>query len=137
MITVDLKQHSAKDGRRYLIQNGDPVAGFQIRTEPVTFDELEQLYQTYKHSTPNTKRLNKQYFKADAFEDMSTSDVVSGANRNEAQEALEMTLLQGILNGSLKWPDPAKWFWQSETDKDFVLLREWFQINREEDSRAG
>lgn len=125
VITVDFETRSAMDGRRYLVKDGVPQDGFQIRTEPVTIEELEGLYQIYKNSTPNDRDPSRQYFKAKSFEEMAPDELVNGANREEARQNLELTLLQGILNGSVTWPCPSKWFWQSAKDRDFVILRRW------------
>ncbi len=125
MTTIDFRTRSAKTEHGYIIKDGMPVNGFQLRQEPVTIDELESLYEAYKNSTPNTQRHTKSYFKAKKFEEMTTDELISGANREKAREDLELTLLQGILNGSVTWSDPKKWFWQSKKDKDFVILRSW------------
>ena len=38
------------DGKKYLIQNGIPKNGYIPDPRPVTFEMLETLYHTYKHS---------------------------------------------------------------------------------------
>ena len=90
-----------------------------------TFDYLEELYATYKRSVPDTIKYKHKYFKALTSQQMTLKDLVTGANRQKAKEQLEMAILTGVINGSLKWPDDSKWFWQSEKDKDFVLLKKW------------
>lgn len=126
MLSIDLNTLSAKNGKAYIIKNGKPVGNYQIDQRPVTFDELDQLYSDYKHSVPNGKHYKYNYFKALQEDSLPLGDLINGHNRDAAKEALEITILTGILNGSLKWPNPQNWFWQSSKDKDFVLLRTWF-----------
>lgn len=127
MLTVDLNTQTVKRNKTILIQNGVPVGNYNIDTAPVTFDRLELLYEQYKHSVPNGVKYKCSYFKALCADDLTTDELTNGANRQTAKEQLELTLIAGILNGSLVWPDDTKWFWQSEKDKDFVLLRDWFK----------
>ena len=47
--------------------------------------------------------------------------------REEACAALEGFVLCSMLNGTLKWLDEKKWFWQSEVDNDLVLLKCWVE----------
>lgn len=126
MIKVDLKNKSLIKNKTILIDNGIPQGDYILPSDEVTLETIEELYQVYKHSVPNTIRYRKPYFKALKEEELSTQDLIIGANRQLAKEKLETTLLIGILNGSLKWPDDTKWFWQSPNDKDLVLLKEWF-----------
>lgn len=123
---IDLKTKSVKRGKTYLIKNGKPISNFKIRTSPVTFSEIEDLYETYKYSVPDGTRSKRPYFYALGSEQIPTIKMINGANRQKAKEDLELTLLMGILNKSLKWPNQKQWFWQSEKDKDLILLREWF-----------
>lgn len=123
---IDLKTKSVKRGKTYLIKNGKPISNFKIRTSPVTFSEIEDLYETYKYSVPDGTRSKRPYFYALGPEQIPTIKMINGANRQKAKEDLELTLLMGILNKSLKWPNQKQWFWQSEKDKDLILLREWF-----------
>lgn len=125
MITVDINTLSAYKNGTAFIQNGIPLDGYKISEEKITFEMLERLYDEYKHSVPNGTKYTR--FKALSAEELDLNRLVNGQNRQKAQEKLEMALLTGILNKSLVWPDPKKWFWQSERDKDFVLLRKWFQ----------
>ena len=91
----------------------------------ISFELLETLYTIYKHSVPNGIKYKKTYFKALTYDELSTEDLILGANRQTSKENLEIAIISGVLNGSLVWPDETKWFWQSENDKDFILLRKW------------
>ena len=127
MITVNFETKTVKDGKKVLIDNGIPVDDFEIDTTPVTFEKLEELYQIYKYSVPNTKKYKLRYFKALDANQLQANHLIAGANRQQAKIDLELTLLMGVLNGSLKWPNDKLWFWQSPNDKDFVILKKWFK----------
>lgn len=128
MLTINLETKTLKDKNKTLIDNGIPVNGYIISSEPITFEQLEELYHIYKHSVPNTIKYKKQYFKALDSNQLDTKDLITGANRQIAKENLELAILIGVLNGSLIWPNENQWFWQSEKDKDFVLLKKWIVI---------
>ena len=54
-----------------------------------------------------------------------------GERRDKAQIRLELYVLCLLING-LKW-DSGKmgnWFWQSETDKDLVILKKWVEPDK-------
>lgn len=125
---VNLKEKSfIRDGIAY-IKNGVPAESYKMRVEPVTIPELEMLYQEYKNSFPNEEEMRrKNYFKALPIEELSHKALISGVSRTKAREDLELTLLLGILNGSLTWETFGNkgWFWQSQSDRDFVILKEW------------
>lgn len=125
MINVDLITKSMTDGSRILIENGQPRHGYKIPDINVTFDMLDELYSIYKTSVPDGIHYKYNYFKVNADKDFDVFALAAGATRKDAKEKLETTLLFGILNGSLKWPNDAHWFWQSAKDKDFIILKEW------------
>lgn len=102
--------------------------GYKIDNNPVTIEQLEELYNIYKHSVPSPVKYKYNYFIALPTDKLSLNQLVNGAKRTEAKENLEMTLLTGILNETLAWPGEDKhWFWQSNIDNDFVLLKKWFE----------
>ena len=82
---------------------------------------IEQLYANYKRSVPSAKYNGKSYFKADSVEDLTDGEIAFNWDRNYAQAALEGY----ILLGGLIWTDDDHWFWQSEYDKNLVILKEW------------
>jgi arsenate reductase-like glutaredoxin family protein len=127
MTIVNFETQTVTKNRKLIIDHGKPINGFEIRNDPVTFEELEILYEKYKHSVPNGVKYKKTYFKALNAENLSVEDLINGENRQSAKELLELTLLMGVLNHSLIWPDDTKWFWQSEKDKDFVILKKWIK----------
>lgn len=125
---VNLEKRNLKIGNEYLIKDGkyDGVlyngVGFSIST-------FEDLYQVYKHSRPSERSENKQrkYFKALKLNELEEDDMLYGDDRELAQLSLELYLLCWILSGTFVWDEDSmgKWFWQSQNDKDLVILRSW------------
>lgn len=125
---VNLEKRNLKIGNEYLIKDGkyDGVlyngVGFSIST-------FEDLYQVYKHSRPSERSENKQrkYFKALKLNELEEDDMLYGDDRELAQLSLELYLLCWILSGTFFWDEESmgKWFWQSQNDKDLVILRSW------------
>lgn len=125
---VNLEKRNLKIGNEYLIKDGkyDGVlyngVGFSIST-------FEDLYQIYKHSRPSERSENKQrkYFKALKLNELEEDDMLYGDDRELAQLSLELYLLCWILSGTFVWDEESmgKWFWQSQNDKDLVILRSW------------
>ena len=135
-VKVNLKQKSLALNRQILIDNGENLTDMELIDENdlivlnvqnlKDFDALEELYQKYKHSVPSEKSLcNKPYFKALSYEELSDEDMIYGIPRNVAQVMLETYILVMSIKGKLIWENDKHWFWQSEKDKDFVLLREY------------
>lgn len=129
MINFKTKQY-IKDGVT-LIDNGVAVNGYSIRETPVSVEELENLYHSYKFSIPTEKEENKRkpYFKALSIDELTSEALFLGINREIAREQLELTLLEGILNRSITWDilHGGNWFWQSKNDGDFIILKEWVE----------
>jgi hypothetical protein len=125
---VNLEKRNLQIGDEYFIKNGkyDGVlyngVGFSIST-------FEELYQIYKHSRPSERSENKQrkYFKALKLNELEEDDMLYGDDRELAQLSLELYLLCWILSGTFVWDEESmgKWFWQSQNDKDLVILRSW------------
>ena len=125
---VNLEKRNFQIGNEYLLKDGsyDGVlhncVGCSIRT-------CEELYQIYKHSRPSERSENKQrkYFKALKLNELEEDDMLYGDDRELAQLSLELYLLCWILSGTFVWDEESmgKWFWQSQNDKDLVILRSW------------
>lgn len=89
---------------------------------------IVNLYEWYKYSTPGTHEPSRPYFKALSYAELSADDQVFGYDRNIARFKLEYYVLESILNGSFRWvEDMGKWFWQCHDDKDLVILRSWVE----------
>lgn len=89
---------------------------------------IECLYAIYKHSTPTENDDPNAYFYAMKSNELTDKELVLGADRYKAKLALELFVLDSIVNGSLYWDTTimgGTWYWQSKVDPDLVLLREW------------
>ena len=59
-------------------------------------------------------------FKALPESELTDDDMLYGVSREQAEKDLEKAL-QGFAMPA----DAGSWFWQSENDKDLVVLRSW------------
>ena len=109
---------------------------YKLRTSPVTYEELESLYHIFKYSIPGRNEIKSHYFTALPAEKLTAHEIMMGVNRQTAKDNLEMAIIEGVLNNSLKWYDDSKWFWQSSKDPDFVLLRKWI-LNEKAGESSG
>lgn len=90
--------------------------------------EIERRYQTFKHSVPSERSEShrKKYFRALPEKSLSDEDMMYGEQREIARCSLELFILVAIVNGILTWQeDWGTWFWQSSSDKDLILFRQW------------
>ena len=90
-------------------------------------EELEKLYLNFKRSYPSDRSHYHMhdYFKALKAEDLSDAELVNGEERTVARAKLEANFLCWVLNGSLTWGNNKNWFWQSPSEPDLVILKEW------------
>lgn len=94
------------------------------------FTDVEELYRRYKHSIPSERSQSKsrRYFMALPESDLEDGDMLYGQHRDTAQFELEFYILCRIIGGFTWNPETmGKWFWQSEKDKDLVILRKWVE----------
>lgn len=89
--------------------------------------ELERRYDNYLNSRPDGRKQSRFYAKS--LEQMTVSDLISGADRKSAAEDLELWLAGNAREADL-FPDGVSWFWQSPTHPQLVLLRSWFRRHR-------
>lgn len=58
-------------------------------------------------------------------------DMMYGEQREFARFELEFFVLMMIMCGALTWQEEwGSWFWQSPTDKDLIILRDWIEPNK-------
>jgi hypothetical protein len=90
-------------------------------TQPVTVEQLEELYAIYKHSVPSEKTMSRTArFHALPESELSDNDMLYGKDREQAEKDLEQALKGFAI------PETAgSWFWQSHNDRDLVVLRQW------------
>ncbi len=129
---VDLKGRNLVVDKKLLIKNGEYEG--ELFDGQFSMDELYELYQRYKHSVPSERSEGKYryYFTALKLDELDDEDLLYGEQREVAQVMLELYLLCFVLSGEFVWDEEklGKWFWQSEEDKDFVILREWIDTNK-------
>lgn len=129
---VDFTSRSLKLNGKQIIQDGRYEG--ELGVAPCTGEEflsrVEELYHRYKHSVPSERSESKsrRYFMALPEKDLSDEAMLYGERRDKAQIELELYILCQILSG-LEWnPEMmGRWFWQSKTDKDLVILRCWIE----------
>lgn len=130
--SIDFPSRSFKLSGKPVIRNGqyEGELGVPSCTEEEFFANVEELYRRYKHSIPSerSESRSRRYFSALPEKDLDDEDMLYGQRRDRAQAELELYVLCQILSG-LKWnPETmGRWFWQSPTDKDLVILRQWVE----------
>ena len=132
---VNFKNRSLKIGKKFVIADG--VYDDSRELIDCSYDKLESLldvidhlYCNYKYSLPSERSDSKRrkYFKALSINEMNDMQLIAGERREVAQARLEGFILCMILNGKFKWTeDLGKWFCQSKTDPDLVILRSWVE----------
>ena len=128
--SIDFPSRSLKLDGKYVIQEGRYEG--ELGTPPCSLEEfftnVEGLYARYKHSIPSERSESKsrRYFTALSEKDIDDDAMLYGERRDKAQIELELYVLCQILNG-IEWISETmgSWFWQSKTDKDLVILRQW------------
>lgn len=131
---VDFPSRSLKLNGKYLIEDGkyEGELGVPFCSTDAFFENLEDLYYHYKHSVPSERSQSKVRLHFIALPEKSLCDdaMLFGERRDKAQIELELYLLCQILGG-LEWDADTmgKWFWQSQKDKDLVILRSWVEPN--------
>lgn len=131
---IDFQNRSFKLNGKFVIQDGkyEGELGVPFCSDDEFFANVEELYRIYKHSVPSERSESKsrQYFRALSEKDLNDDDMLYGERRDKAQIELDLYVLCRILGG-FKWNSEklGNWFWQSKTDKDLVILRNWIEPN--------
>ena len=128
---VDFQKRSLKIDGKYIIKDGEYEGDLGVESTVNPLPIISLLFRCYQHSVPSERSDNKRnkYFIALPEHELDDDDMLYGESREVAQISLELYILGVILNGSFKWEEVAKdkWFWQSPTNKDLVILREWIE----------
>lgn len=138
--SIDFEKRNMKVGKGYLIKNGEYDAGKglfpKLYEEPYSLQTvlhtIRDLYKNYKHSLPSerSESKRKKYFKALSVDELTDEQLMCADKRETTQASLEGFILCSIVAGHLVWDDEimkGKWFWQSETDPDLVILKSWIE----------
>ena len=128
--TINLKEKTLKINGKDIPLEDDLISRDDLLALGITgrtpWEVLEELYVKYKRSVPNARSQYKMsYFKADDVEDLTDDELAFNSPRQFAQACLEGYVLLAGLSGWLLWENDKHWFYQSETQKSLVLLREW------------
>ena len=100
--------------------------GSGISKDP--WELLEIISSEFEKSVPG-KNETKSYFKAKSVDELTDADLAYNYDRNFAVAMLEGFILLAGLAGILKWQNPKHWFWQSSSNKNFVVLRNYIELH--------
>lgn len=132
---VDFEKQNIKVGNTYLMKAGDYdkdkyKLSHAYGNLSIILECIEDLYKSYKYSTPSERSENKRrkYFKALPIEELTDKQLVTGATREVAQAVLETFILCHIVSGELYWDEEkmGKWFYQGN-DPDLIILKKWVE----------
>lgn len=114
----ELRAVTGSNGESRVVTGSNGETDVQL---PVCADTIERLYDIYKHSIPSEKTMGRvPRFKALPESELTDDDMLYGVPREEAERQLERALKGFAM------PDTAgSWFWQSEKDRDLVVLKSW------------
>ncbi len=138
-IRIDLTHKSIWSDKLYIMRNGKLLrqsirleSGEVCKLEGLidfegdAYGEIERLYAQFKRSVPNRHvKLNKGYFKALSSDSLTMQELMENTPRPEARMALEGFILLVSVNGLIPWHNPKYFFWQSVTDPDCIVYRDW------------
>lgn len=132
-IHIDLKNKTLKVGKQLLIENGNIIQSKVIVGDDVYECnklvsgclDVNELYEQYKYSMPSERDGSNHYFKALTASLLTDEQLVYSMPRLEARVRLEAYVMLGSLAGLIKWENNDHWFWQSDKDRDFIILRQW------------
>lgn len=97
-----------------------------LPSEPITMEQIEDLYLEYRSSVPHSGTKYSRYFTAKKLDNLTTEELATNIDRRTAQINLETAVLYAILRGDITFPEDKGWFWQSENIPQLVLFKNWF-----------
>ena len=137
---VDFEKRTIKVGKEYLIKGNETYTSDELfgklYDKPyslhVVLHVIGDLYKNYKHSLPSERSdsKRKKYFKALSVDELTDEQLMYAWKRETAQAALEGFILCSVIAGHLVWNEEmmqGKWFYQSKSDPDLVILRSWVE----------
>lgn len=132
---INFKNRAMKIGKKFLIADGvfdvtRELINCSCSSTKEVLDEIEKLYHDYKYSLPSERSDGKRrkYFKTLSIEELPDDKLMIATRREVSRAKLEGFILCSILNGKFKWTDDmGSWFYQSKTDPDLVILRNWIE----------
>ena len=135
--TVNFQKRTCRVNGKIIVNDMqyEGYLGTYPSTEEEIISKIEQLYQEYKHSVPSERSESHRhyYFKALPEKELSDEDMMYGERREVARCRLEVYVLLAILKHAIWWKDEwGSWFWQSPSDNDLIILRDWIEPNKGE-----
>ena len=133
---INFEKRNMKVGKDCLIKDGEFDESKELISGPydmrTILNMIEELYKSYKYSLPSERSDNKRrkYFKALPMEEITDAQLITAERREFSQAVLEGFVLCMIVSGQLVWDEhvmQGKWFYQSKSDPDLVLLRSWVE----------
>ena len=137
---INFKNRALKIGKKFIIADGVYDTSRELINDIECCAEtkcllafIDGFYHCYKYSLPSERSDNKrrQYFKALPADKLTDKQMAIGMNREVARAQLEGFILCMIINETFVWNEAemGKWFYQSKTDPDLVILRNWIENN--------
>lgn len=99
--------------------------GIPLKENP--WEVVDELYAIYYNSVPGKNAGKKYYFKALPVDQLSTAEIAYNPDRDYAYAILAGYILLGSLQGWLTWQYGDYWYWRSENNDNFVILRNWIE----------
>ena len=137
---INFKNRALKIGKEFVISDGvyddskELIFSIKCTDMKPLLGIIDALYKNYKYSLPSERSDSKrrQYFKALPVDKLTDKQMATGERREVARAKLEGFILCMILNGKMQWDESklGKWFYQSKTDPDLVILRSWIENNQ-------
>ena len=132
---INFKNRSMKIGKKFVIADGIYDTERQLidcdcSDTAEILSKIEKLYADYKYSLPSERSDSKRrkYFKALSIDELTDKQLVVSQRREIAQAKLEGFILCMVLNGKFKWTtEMGKWFWESKSDPDLVILKNFIE----------
>lgn len=131
--TINFEKRTCRLNGKVVMSEDIPPTQKGFETTEGILRAIEKKYRNYKHSVPSERSEShrRHYFKALPEKELSDDDMMYGKRREVAQCDLELYILWHLLKGYLKWDESwGNWFWQSEKDKDLVILRKWIEPDK-------
>lgn len=126
VFNVDLKKKILQ-----LDKNNIPLDNINVNisSSEDMLSTIHKLFERYKYSVPSERSEGKRrrYFKALKLSEIDYDDFMFGEGRDTAQIKLELYVLLSSIYYKNFWEEIFKerFFYQSDKDKDLIILRDW------------
>lgn len=126
VFNVDLKKKVLQ-----LDKNNVPLDNINVNisSSEDMLSTIHKLFERYKYSVPSERSEGKRrrYFKALKLSEIEYDDFMFGEGRDTAQIKLELYVLLSSIYYKNFWEEIFKeqFFYQSDKDKDLIILKDW------------